>query len=143
MIPKTSKARRLLGDSLSNLHADVDPDKVVQYAIDLCASKYWKPGPADKVLINSISWKIHSFKRSKDHKLRISLATTLCAITNWTDYDAIHELSFAHADAGDFGEALKWAIRVVELAPEDDKSSYNGYVASIREQMAKKKTSDR
>ena len=68
----------------------------------------------------------------------IQLATKLCELTGWANYGDINALSTAHARAGDFATAVKWASKALELAPEDLKSPYREIFDNYRRQTAKK-----
>ncbi len=139
--PKDLEARRLLGQALSRLFSNVDQEKVIQYAMDLCSSKYWKPGPADAQLIHDLGLRIYAYDSSLTHRAAIPLATTLCEITNWKDHYALHELATAYGEAGDFAPALKWATKAAELGPESLKSMYESAVEHFRKEAAAKKKS--
>jgi serine/threonine-protein kinase len=51
----------------------------------------------------------------------LECATRACELTEWQTPGFLDTLAAAHAEAGSFAEAAKWAERAAELA-EDDKS---------------------
>ena len=137
--PRDLEARRLLGQALGDLFTNVDREKVIQYAVDLCDGKYWKPGPADAQLIGDLQLHLFSYDRSGKHRAAIPLATTFCEITNWKDPHALIDLAAGYRDAGDFATALKWATKAAEVATEDDKSFYKSVMEGYRETAAAEK----
>jgi tetratricopeptide (TPR) repeat protein len=139
--PKDLEARRLLGQALSELFTNIDREKVIQYAMELCNAKYWKPGPADAQLIYGLRLRIYAYDSSLKHRAAIPLATTLCEISKWKDDHALLELATAYREAGDFATALKWATKAAEFAPEGFKSMYESTVEAYRKEAAAKKKS--
>ena len=60
----------------------------------------------------------------RDAKRAVALATKACELTNWKNSMCLGTLAAAHAESGQFEEALKWAKRGLELAPDEEKQNF-------------------
>jgi tetratricopeptide (TPR) repeat protein len=64
----------------------------------------------------------------------VRLAQEACRITDYRSWDAVDTLAAAHAEAGNFDEAVHWAAKGLELAPEEEKSTAAARLRSYRNQ---------
>ena len=90
--PQDLASRRSLGETLVSNHSrpdSTDPKKVIQYALDLCDSRVWKPGRDDVELVRSVHMRIAGYQERKncDDKTAIAVATKLCDMTGWRNCD--------------------------------------------------------
>jgi len=60
-------------------------------------------------------------KRNGAEALR--LAQQACQLTDYKFYDAVDTLAAAHAEVGNFDEAVRWANEAVRLSPPEEKSN--------------------
>ena len=116
-----SLGKTLLCSSCRSCREEIDPQKIIQYAMNLCAARIPNPDSGDVDLVRNLQPLIVRCREKKlcDDKLVISMATMLCEMTDWKTCGDILALASIYSGAGDFADALKWATKASELAPED------------------------
>jgi serine/threonine protein kinase/WD40 repeat protein/tetratricopeptide (TPR) repeat protein len=60
----------------------------------------------------------------RDGKQAVAAATKACKLSFWKEAQFLDILAAAHAEAGDFAEAVKWAEQAVSLAPKHKRAKY-------------------
>lgn len=85
--------------------------------------------PADPTTLNDLAWMLATSEdgRVRDGRRAVSIATKACKLSDWTNAYALDTLAAAFAEAGQFGNAVKyqqWAIN--RLEPEDRKLQLTG-----------------
>jgi tetratricopeptide (TPR) repeat protein len=62
----------------------------------------------------------------------VKLADKACELTDWKEVDALSALAAAHAENGNFGEAIRWQQKALSLATGSDKESCAGLLELYR-----------
>jgi tetratricopeptide (TPR) repeat protein len=90
-------------------------DALAQYAEAL------KLSPDNAVAHNNraMIWAAHPEAKYRDGRRAVESATRACELTGWKDPRALDSLAASYAEAGDFGSAVSWQARAIELADDD------------------------
>ena len=68
----------------------------------------------------------------RDGKRAVAAASKACELNNYKDGDDLKALAAAFAEAGQFDKAVGWQEKVVDLAPEEEKSFEEGIAKKYR-----------
>ena len=82
---------------------------------------------------DSLAW-IHA--ASEDSKYRngtkaVEYATKACQLTDWTEPFSLATLAQAHAECGQFGQAVRWQKKALDLAPAEQKADFQLQLESL------------
>jgi tetratricopeptide (TPR) repeat protein len=88
--------------------------------------------PDDGDGYTSLAWLLATCVKDevRDGKRAVQLATKACELSKWKDADCVGTLAAAHAECGDFAEAVKWQKKALKLGFDDKEDA-----AAAREQL--------
>ena len=69
------------------------------------------------------------------------MAKKACELTSHTDWNCLSTLAAAYAEAGDMEQALTWARKCEELAPEEEKAEIQLLVQAYQNNRGLRATS--
>jgi tetratricopeptide (TPR) repeat protein len=88
--------------------------------------------PRDASTYNERAWILATCSDGKyrDGKRAVDSATRACELAGWKEPGHLDTLAAAYAEAGDFGSAVKWQTKAIELLKDEKKK------ADFRERLA-------
>lgn len=98
-----------------------------------------KLAPNDLLAANDLAWFRATCPEAKyrDGKEAVTQSTRVCESTKYANEEFLNTLAAAHAEAGDFKTALKWASKALELDPENP-----DFIEHLKQFKAKKPIRD-
>ena len=91
--------------------------------------------PSDAGSFNGLAWILATcpIDALRDGPRAVALATRACELSNWTDTGFLDTLACAHAESGDFAEAVRCTDKVLELCDPLEQDEYRQRLAQFRE----------
>jgi tetratricopeptide (TPR) repeat protein len=85
--------------------------------------------PENALAQRGLAWNLATGpKKLRDGKRALDLANRLCTSTDYRDANALEVLAAAHAEAGDFREAVRWQQAAIQIYAESDSNHDRYYV---------------
>jgi Flp pilus assembly protein TadD len=112
------RALRLLAAVLGVLGQCGDARDALEQALEC--------NPKGSASLNNLAWLYATCPDPglRDGSKAVRFATRACDLTEWEEAHILDTLAAAHAELGEFEEAVRWQSRAIELTPRDDKSDY-------------------
>ena len=78
-----------------------------------------KRSPRDARRYDALAWLLATCPDGeiRDGRRAVTIATRGCELSGWRNVHTLSILAAAHAEAGEFAEAVKWQTRAIELVP--------------------------
>jgi tetratricopeptide (TPR) repeat protein len=85
-------------------------------------------GPEDADAHYSLAWLLATCPKDdvRDGKRALALATRACELSQWQDADHLGALAAAHAECGNFAEAVKWQKKAIKVGFDNDEAREAG-----------------
>lgn len=64
----------------------------------------------------------HSESAFRNGIIAVEYATRACQLTDWKSAACLDILAAAYAETGDFDTAVKWELKAIATAPEDERT---------------------
>ena len=85
-------------------------------------------GPKNVMVMNNLAWLLATcpVAELRDGQRALQLAGRLAEMKGPGSFTLLDTLAAAHAEAGQFDEAVRWQEKAVELAPDDQRDVLRG-----------------
>jgi tetratricopeptide (TPR) repeat protein len=107
--------------SLAFLNRGIAYNKVKQYEkAQADCSEAVRLSPNNVLALNNLAWLLATCPKAevRDGKKALELAKKVCAFTGWQHPNRLATLAAAHAECGQFQDAVKWQMKALELGYE-------------------------
>ena len=104
---------RIKGDLLISLNRHSEAVKTYEAVLQV--------EPENEVVINNLSWLLSTspIDMLRNGKRALELAEKACELTDYKKAYILSTLAAAYAELGDFGKALEWSQKCIEIAEND------------------------
>jgi tetratricopeptide (TPR) repeat protein len=91
--------------------------------------------PEDRYAWGSRAWALATtpVAEHRDGQLAVAAATKACELTFWNEAHCLDILAAAHAETGNFSEAIQWSEKAISLAPKHKRAKYESRLKLYRE----------
>jgi tetratricopeptide (TPR) repeat protein len=94
-------------------------------------------GPGESRCYNQCAWMLAACPQSECRAgvRAVALARRGCELTGWKDANILDTLASAHAECGQFDEALRWAAKALEQASAEIKEDVTKHIQLFRDRQ--------
>ena len=91
--------------------------------------------PLDSGVLNNYAWTLATspYEEVRDGELALELAQKACEATDYAQPHILSTLAAAHAEAGDFNEAIRWSQEAIDKATQQ--GSLDGYDGQLEAEL--------
>jgi tetratricopeptide (TPR) repeat protein len=122
--PDQAAIHRELGMALTRL------GRIEEALAEYAAALRLDPNDAGVLNNRAMIWASHPEARYRDGTRAVASATRACELTGWKDPGVLDTCAAAHAEAGDFSQAVKWQTRAIDLV--NDASRKESFRARLK-----------
>jgi tetratricopeptide (TPR) repeat protein len=96
-----------------------------------------RTSPEQPDAYNAAAWLLATCPEDqlRDGKQAVTLALRACELSRWKDGEMLDTLAAAHAEAGQFDQAIEWERQAIPLMPESERAEARGRLDLYRQDV--------
>jgi tetratricopeptide (TPR) repeat protein len=144
LVTTPNDARAISGKADALVCLDKYDDAIANYSRAIELDPKWFHYFGRGIAFNRYGWALATSPISayRDGPTAILYATHACDLTSWKDANPLDTLAAAYAEAGQFGQAVKWQASALELGGNVDRDDFEARLAMYRRREPYRSRSD-